>query len=160
VLAVESETLQGVFPAAARGVRYDLQANGEFREIRRMSRREGRHEIVVEFAPAFPHLLALRDGVEVTGAFRISTVPGMGTVTGRWRVARQDRELHLEAIPEGGWTPGEAPRMARLLFRAVSMFRTWPTTYVWRGTMQLAPAGQEADGPRSFQSKWERIERE
>jgi hypothetical protein len=160
VLALDSEAAHGVYRAEARGVRYDLAASGDRREIRRMSRRHGSHEVVVEFAPAFPHLLALRDGVELSGAFRISTDPDAGTVTGRWRVTRQDRELRLEVSPEGGWTPGQAPRMVRLLFRAVSMFRTWPTTYVWRGTMQLAPAGQEADGPRSFQSKWERIERE
>jgi hypothetical protein len=158
LLAVGSEAVQGIFLAEARGVRYEVEANGDFREIRRMSRREGGHEVVVEFTPALPHLLALHDEAEVSGAFRISVHPDAGTVTGRWRVARQDRELHLEALPEGGWTPGEAPRMARLLFRAVSMFRTWPTTYLWRGTLRLPRADEEVQGPLPLQSAWERIE--
>jgi hypothetical protein len=158
VLTPVAEDPVGILPAEARGVRYELVANGGFREIRSMSRREGGHEVVVQFTPAFPHLLALADGVEVAGAFRIFTRPDAGTVTGRWRVTRLDRRLDLEVMPEGGWAPGEVPRMARLLFRAVSIFRTWPSTYLWRGTMQLAPPGHEAEGPRSFQAKWERIE--
>jgi hypothetical protein len=156
VLEVESETSPGVFRARSRGVHYELEANGDFREIRRMSRREGDHEVVVEFTPAFPNLLALRDGIVVSGAFRISAHPTVGTVTGRWHVVRRDREIHLRAVPEGGWTPGEAPRMARLLFRMVSMFRTWPTTYMWTGTLRLPPPDQEVEGPLSFQSAWER----
>jgi hypothetical protein len=158
VLEVGSEPVQGVFLAESRGVRYELEANGDFREIRRMSRRQEGHEVVVEFTPALPHLLALRDQVEVSGAFRISAHPAAGTVTGRWRVARHDHELLMEAIPEGGWTPGEAPRMARLLFRAVSMFRTWPSTYLWRATLQLPRADEEVQGSLPMQSAWERVD--
>jgi hypothetical protein len=144
------------FHAEARGVRYDLSANGGFHEIRRMSRREGAHEVVVEFAPAFPHLLALRDGIHVSGEFRISAHPTVGTVAGRWRVTRQGRELHMEAIPSGGWTPGEVPRVVRILFRAVSLFRTWPTTYHWQGTLRLPPEGEEEEALLSFESAWKR----
>jgi hypothetical protein len=158
VLDVGAEAVRDVFLAEARGVRYELAANGDLLEIRRMSRREGGHKVTVEFAPAFPHLLALRDGVEATGAFRISADPAAGTVTGIWRVARRDRELHLEVIPEGGWTPGQAPRMARLLFRAVSTFRSWPTTYVWRGTLRRPAPDQEVQGALPLQAAWERIE--
>jgi hypothetical protein len=95
----------------------------------------------------------------VSGAFRISVHPSAGTVTGKWRVTRQHRELRLEAIPDGGWTPGEAPRMARLLFRAASMFRTWPTTYVWRATLQLPRIDQDTLGSLPMQSVWERTAR-
>jgi hypothetical protein len=158
VLDVGPEVGPGTSQAESRGVRYDLTANGDFREIRRMSRREGEHEIVVEFSPAFPQLLALRDGVEVSGAFRIFSHPTVGTVTGRWRVVREGGESHLEAVPEGGWTPGEAPWMARLLFRTVSIFRTWPSTYRWRGTLELPPPGQAVDVSVPFQSVWERIQ--
>jgi hypothetical protein len=158
ILDPGSEAEQGVFLAEARGVRYDLQANGEFREIRRMSRREGGSEVVVEFSPALPQLLALRDEVEVSGAFRISGNPTAGTVTGRWRISRHGRELRLEAIPAGGWTPGEAPRMARVLFRAVSMFRSWPTTYVWNATLQLPSPDAEMHDSLPLQSAWQRTE--
>lgn len=144
--------------AESRGVEYDVEMNGEFYEIRRMARREGKHEVSVEFTPAFPHLLALRAEADVSGAFRISTDPTAGTVTGSWRVTRQDRTLLIEARPDGGWTPAEAPRMARLLFRAVSTFRSWPTTYVWRGTLSLPSEDEAATGSLSLSSVWERIQ--
>jgi hypothetical protein len=158
LLEVEEEPVGGALAATSRGVRYELEANGDRREIRRMSRREGGREVVVEFSPAFPQLLALRDGAEASGAFRISAGPTAGTVTGTWRVARRDRELHLEAIPAGGWTPGEVPRPVRLLFRVASVFRTWPATYVWHATLQLPPADQGVEGPLPLRSGWRRIE--
>jgi hypothetical protein len=156
VLEVEAEPVDGTFLAGAGGVRYVLEANGEFLEIRRMYRRERHHQVTVEFAPAFPHLLALRNGVELSGTFRISTDPPAGAVTGRWRVARHGEEIRMEAVPEGGWTPGEAPRMARLLFRVVSTFQSWPSTYIWRGSLRLPPTDVEMEGGLHFESSWER----
>ncbi|MFN2312716.1 MAG: hypothetical protein ABR590_11775, partial [Spirochaetia bacterium] len=133
--------------------------------IRQMSRREGNNEVVVEFTPAFPQLLALADGAEVAGQFRITAQPSLGVVRGSWRVVRTGHELHLEILPDGGWRPGPAPPMARVLFRVVSMFQDWPKTYVWRGTIQLPAGGasggtsddQLAEESFAFSSGWERI---
>jgi hypothetical protein len=157
VLESARQAGEGTFMAQASGVEYELVANGPFREITRMSRREGVHMVSVEFEPAFPHLLALRDEVEVTGAFRISLDLPVGTVTGSWRARREGRALHMEVIPVGGWVPGEAPRAARLLFRAVSMFRTWPTTYVWKAVLQLPAGPHEMHLPRPMRAAWERM---
>jgi hypothetical protein len=150
-----ADPVDGVVSAEADGVLYELEANGEILEIRRMSRQERHHRVAVEFAPAFPHLLALRDGVELSGTFRITTDPPAGTVTGRWRVVHEGEEIRMEAVPEGGWTPGEAPGMARALFRFASVFRSWPTTYVWRGSLRLPTTGSEQE-PLHFESSWER----
>lgn len=166
-LEAHPEGDSGLLVSHADGVRYELEANGAYREIRRMSLREDEHEILVEFTPAIPQLLALADGATAAGAFRITAQAGLGTVRGSWSVSRQDRELHLEITPEGGWTPGPAPRMARLLFRAVPIFREWPATYRWRGTIQLPPPDGRPEMPPSklfeaplaFHSGWERIAR-
>ena len=147
----------GAAVADADGVRYHVEANGVFREIRRMSRREGDHEVIVEFTPALPQLLALADGVEVSGEFRITAQPSVGTVRGSWQVVRQGGELHLEIAPDGGWTPGPAPPMARALFRVVPMFRHWPATYLWRGTIQLPAPDAAFEQPLAFRSGWQRI---
>lgn len=157
ILEPDPVPVAGIATAYAEGVRYDVDVNGAFHEIRRMSRREGDHEVTVEFNPAFPQLLALVDGVEVAGEFRITAQPSVGTVRGNWRVVRQGGELHLEIAPDGGWTPGPAPPMARALFRTVSMFREWPTTYVWRAMIQLPAPDAPREDSLTFRSGWERI---
>jgi len=150
VLVVDGST------AGSRGVRYDLQANGPFLEIRRMSCREGEEQLSVEFAPAVPHLLALADRSVVEGDFHITTEPPAGVVTGTWRVAREGQRLEFDLTPSGGWTPGDAQPMARLLFRLVPVFRRWPATYRWHATMDL-PDGDEAPrGPLPLTAGWER----
>lgn len=151
------ETPSGDPVAYAGGVRYEVVQNGPFREIRRMSVREGDKEVAVEFSPAVPQLLALDVNAEVAGEFRITAGPNLGTVRGRWQVQRHSSEINIEVVPDGGWTPGPVPPMARVLFRAVSMFRQWPQTYVWRGTIQIPPFAVPADGSFPFQSGWERI---
>jgi hypothetical protein len=160
MLEAGKEEMPGFFVTMADGVQYNLEEKNSFREIRRISLGEGNHEVVVDFSPAFPQLLALAEGIEVTGAFRITAQPDLGTVRGSWRVLQSGERLDLEIVPDGGWTPGPAPRMARLLFRAVSIFREWPTTYIWRGSIQLHPdkaenSGTDGESP-DFRSGWER----
>ncbi len=157
VLEPGDATEAGAIVAQSDGVRYELAVNGAFHEIRRMSRREGDQEVVVGFSPAFPQLLALAEGAEVSGAFRISAQPSVGTVQGNWRVLRQGGGIHMEVAPDGGWTPGPAPRMARLLFRAVPTFRKWPKTYLWRGVIELPSPSGPAERTLGFRSGWERI---
>lgn len=156
ILSAAEQGPDGAWVAEAEGVRYDLVARGALREIRRMSRGRGRHEVAVEFSPPLPHLLALASGAEVDGEFRITAEPNLGSVRGRWQVARRGGEIHMEVVPDGGWTPGPAPRMANLLFRLVSMFRTWPTTYRWRAVMALPSDGSLSDGPVPLRGGWER----
>ncbi len=142
--------------AQSHGVHYDLQANGPFHEIRRMSCSEGDQRVAVEFAPAVPHLLALRAGAEAAGEFRITTEPPAGAVSGSWRVARRGQRLELEVTPSGGWTPGDAQPMARLLFRLIRMFRRWPTSYRWRGVMEIPDQSGDVVDPLPLSSQWER----
>ena len=141
----------------AGGARYELRANGPFREIQRMSRDEGGQQVTVDFAPALPHLLALRDGARVDGSFRVSTEPPAGVVTGTWHVVRHGRRVEVEVVPSGGWTPGDAQPMARLLFRVISMFRSWPTTYRWSGTVEVPIPDEDPDGSMPLTSRWERV---
>jgi hypothetical protein len=139
------------------GVRYDLRVNGAFREIQRMTRSEGGQQVAVEFTPAFPQLLALRDGASVDGSFRVSTEPPAGVVTGTWHVKRRDRRAEIEVVPSGGWTPGHAQPMARLLFRVIGAFRSWPTTYRWTGTVELPAPDEDVGASMPLTSMWERI---
>jgi hypothetical protein len=136
--------------ATDRGIHYAIRENHGQPEIRSMRRRDGGDEVVVAFEPSLPRLLALREGVTVTGAFRISAHPSMGVVTGGWSARREGGAVHLEAVPDGGWTPSEGKRSVRLMFRLVSTFRNWPTTYRWRGVLSV-------DDDVILEGGWERI---
>lgn len=149
------------------GVQYTLVEVGGRPAIRSFERRDGEQAVVVELHPAFPDLLALADGEGRTGAFRVRAQPAVGTVTGTWRVARAGDRLRIEMIPDGGWTPGPGPRLVRLLFRMVPIFRNWPATYRWSaevalGDAEVADAREGAavtvPGARLLQAGWERIE--
>lgn len=139
----------------AAGTRFELHANGPFHEIRRMTRCERGQQVSIEFTPPVPHLLGLRDGPSVGGAFRVTTEPSAGTVTGTWTVTRRGDRFEIEAVPSGGWTPGTVPPMARLLFRVVRMFRSWPTTYRWSATVDRPDSDHQQP---TLHSAWERIE--
>lgn len=157
VLEPSADPTRGGMTAFADGVHYDLVSNGSFTEIQRMLRRQGSRTVRVDFSPALPHLLALAEDVVATGDFRVTAQPAVGSVTGHWRVAREGNTLHLKVRPEGGWTPGPVPRMARLLFRGVSMFREWPATYVWQGRLEHPAPDAPADVALAFESSWQRV---
>ena len=154
--AVDVLSCSGV-TAEGGGARYELRANGPFREIERMMRREGDQRVTAEFEPALPQLLALRDGTSIDGSFRVSTEPPAGVVTGTWQVVRQGRRIEIEVVPSGGWTPGDAQPMARFLFRVIAVFRSWPTTYRWNGTVELPAPGEDVSGTMPLTSRWERV---
>lgn len=153
-LAPERDTSTGALVATADGVRYDLETRGRHHEIRRMRRAVDHREVMVDFVPPFPDLRAVAEGARAEGVFRITAMPSVGTVDGRWHVVRESDTVRIGLFPEGGWTPGPAPRMARLLFRMIPVFRQWPTTYAWNAAITLPVDGS----PPVMNASWERIE--
>jgi hypothetical protein len=103
-----------------------------------MHRARGDHAVQVAFAPAFPDLRALGEGVRVEGRFRITAHASTGAVTGRWEVAREGGTVRMEAMPDGGWIPRETKPVVRLMYRMVPTFREWPRSYRWQGTVEPA----------------------
>ncbi len=146
----------------ADGARYLFHENRGRMEMREMRRAHagsrGLHEVRVAFFPAFPDLAALRPGAETAGEFRIAAAPGVGIVTGNWRVVRDDAQIRIEVEPSGGWTPNESGRMVRLMYRLVPLFRDWPTTYRWTGVLEAPGAdfGSEGMEKVELRSSWVR----
>ncbi len=160
--AEADEGPDGTLMAEGDGVRYELVLNGGHPEIRSMYRARGDHAVQVAFAPAFPNLWALGEGVRVEGRFRIAAHTSTGSVTGRWEVARDGGTVRMEAVPDGGWIPRETKPVVRLMYRMVPTFREWPRSYRWEGTVEM-PAGASGHGesrPASevhLRSAWARI---
>jgi hypothetical protein len=99
--------------------------------------------------PALPPLTDLVDGRPATGAWevRISAT----TITGgTWRACRDGRRVELGLEVSERWKPPAGlPLLLRIVTRVVPTFRRWPTTYRWRGTVDL-------DGQARIVSGWER----
>ena len=156
------EAPEGTFMAEGDGVRYELLLNGGHPEIRSMHRARGVHAVQVAFAPAFPNLWALGEGVRVEGRFRIAAHASTGAVTGRWEVAREGGTVRMEAVPDGGWIPRETKPVVRLMYRMVPTFREWPRSYRWEGTVETAAGALGTGNPPSrpelhLRSAWVRI---
>jgi hypothetical protein len=111
------------------------------------------HDVRISFAPAFPDLAALADGVDARGDFTIWMEDSMGQIDGSYRVERRGDAIVVEMHPDGGWRPGVRKWSVRFVFFLVRLFRNWPRTYRWVARLDLA--GE--DGPK-MSSRWHRIE--
>lgn len=90
----------------------------------------------VEFVPGFPNLSGLPRGGFASGrwSFRLAGVPITG---GSYRVSREGDRLPIELDVTEHWRPSRLPLSMKVFTRFVPMFRTWPATYRWRGTVDL-----------------------
>ena len=133
----------------------DPQAPGEVELDPRLGRisalraRNGGHRARLELIPALVDITQLRSGMTVEGTWRLGIDGDPAVVGGFWTIYRhQDRiELVLDVVR--GWRPtGLAPLMTAVT-RIAPVFRSWPTTYRWSGTLILG------DRP-TLSSWWER----
>jgi hypothetical protein len=106
------------------------------------------HSAKFELEPALPHLAAFPDGATADGAWRVE-VDGAALTGGRWWANRSGQDVRLGLDVEQTWQPHDLPALMRVVTRAIPVFRQWPTTYRWRGTVTL---GSEP----TMTSAWER----
>lgn len=131
---------------------FDLVDNQGRTEIVQMRRTFKQREIVVAFNPPLPHLLSLMDGAETSGIFTLRGDPSVGTVTGEYRIKRAGSSVEAQLTP-GGWRPNESKWEVRFLYWAASVFKHWPKTYLWTGSLDLTDPEQV-----TMQSAWRRTE--
>lgn len=132
---------------------FDLVDNQGRTEIVQMRRAFKQREIVVAFNPPLPHLLSLMDGAETSGIFTLRGDPSVGTVTGEYRIKRAGSSVEAQLTPGGGWRPNESKWEVRFLYWAASVFKQWPKTYLWTGSLDLTDPEQV-----TMQSAWRRTE--
>jgi hypothetical protein len=138
--------------AQRNGVQYDLVNRAGRLEIAQMRLPYQEYEVTVSFTPAFPNLLSLRDGVELTGGFSITAGDAAGKVSGLYAIERQTEEIRLRVTPSGGWQPNERKWSVRFMYRMVPTFTHWPKTYEWTATLNLTNPEQV-----TMHSGWQRI---
>ncbi|WP_315094207.1 hypothetical protein [uncultured Cellulomonas sp.] len=93
-------------------------------------------------------LRAMADGARAEGRWHV-TVDGARVTGGRWSAQRDHDEVHVDLDSLERWRPGPLPWLMRLVTTVVPVFRRWPTTYAWHGTVPLA-------GPASVTGRWRR----
>lgn len=90
----------------------------------------------VEFLPGFPNLLGLANGGSASGRWSIQ-IAGAPITGGTYRVSREGSRVGIELDVTEPWKPSGLPLSMEIFTRVVRKFRTWPSTYRWRGTVEL-----------------------
>lgn len=107
--------------------------------VTRISTAQEPYQVEIDFLPGFPNLPGLPSGRSAAGrwSMRIAGIPITG---GSYRASREMDRVAVELDVTEYWKPSGLPLSMKLLTRAVTMFRTWPSTYRWRGTVELGAA--------------------
>jgi hypothetical protein len=115
-----------------------IVADGDGR-VTSVSPAEAPGAVEMEFHPGFPHLPGLARGGSAAGrwSIRITGVPITG---GSYSASREGDRVAVELDVTEHWKPSGLPLSMTLFTRVASVFRTWPATYRWRGTVGLGAA--------------------
>lgn len=131
-----------------------IDANQTSGEITKVSVERGKHSVVVSFNPPFPNVTRIVDKATLQGQFVMATESeAAGKIGGTYNVVREGEEVQVTMHPSGGWQPKPHTLFLKFLFSAVSIFRTWSKTYVWKAAIKLQPGE-----PPFMESTWERVE--
>lgn len=133
------------------GARHHLERTGGRTSLASLERVLGDQRVAITFEPAFPNLLDLAPGTASEGRFTIRSDPRIGSVAGTYAVRREGDAVDVRMVPGEGWRPRERRLSVRLMYRVNAAFRSWPSTYVWDATIDLAAEA----GPR-MASAWSR----
>ena len=133
------------------GARHHLERADGRASLASIERVHGDQRVSVAFAPAFPNLLDLAPGAAREGRFTITSDPRIGRVAGTYAARREGDTVSVRMVPTEGWRPLERRWSVLLMVRVNAAFRSWPSTYVWDATVDLAGD----DGP-SMTSAWAR----
>jgi hypothetical protein len=121
--------------------------------INSISAGRGQHSISVSFAPPFPEITGLQDRTTLQGQFVIkANKEEAGRIRGTYLVIRDGDDIQVKMHPMGGWESKPGTLFLKFLFRAVSIFRNWPKTYLWTAAIKLRPGE-----PPLMESGWSRV---
>lgn len=113
-------------------------ADGEG-SVTRISAGQEPRRVEVDFLPAFPNLLDLPGVSSASGrwSMRIAGAPITG---GSYRASRDGDRVAIELDVTEPWKPSGLPLSMDVFTRVLRKFRTWPSTYRWRGAVELGAA--------------------
>ncbi len=107
--------------------------------ITRISSGKELSQVEMDFLPGFPNLIDLTSGGSATGRWSIR-IAGVSITGGSYNASREGDRVAVELDVTEHWKPSSLPLSMDIFTRVVSMFRTWPATYRWRGAVELGEA--------------------
>jgi hypothetical protein len=106
------------------------------------------HQARLTLDPPMPDLMALDDGDVATGRWHVG-IDEQRLTGGTWTLARTGDVVSVGMDADESWRPRRLPLLMRIVTTIVPVFRRWPTTYRWRGSVELGP-------PARMTTRWER----
>ena len=103
--------------------------------VTRMSVGQDR-QVEMDLLPGFPNLPDLGDGAVARGRWSIR-LAGVLITGGSYSTARTGDRVAVSLDVTDNWKPSGLPLSMEILTRVMRKFRTWPTTYRWRGVVEL-----------------------
>jgi hypothetical protein len=108
----------------------------EYRKTTQITVGQELRKVQVDFDPGFPNLLDLPEGTTEEGrwTFRISDTVITG---GSYNLLRNGDSVAVEVDVTEAWKPSGLPLSFEIFTQLVRSFRSWPTTYKWKGIVRL-----------------------
>ncbi len=106
--------------------------------------------VELSFEPGFRSLTELGESATAGGRWSIG-LAGERITGGSWSACRTGARVEVGLDVTDRWKPRDLPLSMKVLVRVVPKFRVWPTTYRWRGVIELA-------GTPAMSGRWERVE--
>jgi hypothetical protein len=110
--------------------------------------RKGGHRARLELAPAL-QVARLRPQQSIEGIWQLDIDGDPAVVGGCWAAERRQDVVELVLDVLRGWRPTGLPPLMAAVTRVAPVFRTWPTTYRWRGMVTLG-------NQPTLTARWER----
>ncbi len=150
-----------VNPPASRPLLFEAPGPGKFevegmtitvdgdRSVSRISCGYEPRIVEMGFLPGFPNMIGLPERTQAVGNWTIR-LGGVEITGGAYRASRTGDAVAVSLDVTNRWKPSGLPLSMKILTSIVRKFRTWPTTYRWRGTVR--------DGePPTMLGAWERV---
>lgn len=135
------------------GVRYNLRDNSGYYEIEQISTANDKHQLKIDFLPAIPDIICLKDGVQIEGCFVISSDSTVGTIDGVYQIHRNKEKIDMKIHPKGGWKLNETNWLLKVFYSLAPFFKKWPSTFIWQAKIELKDSGEPM-----IESGWKREE--
>lgn len=86
-------------------VNYELGKNSKHVEIKKINYTENNHSIALNFSPALPELLCLKDNIRLEGKFTIDIDETTGVIGGEYFIHQKGEIVEMKLQPTKGWQP-------------------------------------------------------